>query len=135
MAKRSTSLETLSVHELQREIKRRERVNHRHLSKLERKRNKLAEALSALDAEIAAMGGSARASRSGRRRPRNDSNLADALVKLLKNSTMSVTEAAEQVQKAGYLTTSPNFRTIVNQTLLKDSRFKRVGRGQYTAKG
>ncbi|MEM9082824.1 MAG: hypothetical protein AAGB34_04445 [Planctomycetota bacterium] len=46
---------------------------------------------------------------------------------------MSVTDAAHAVQQAGYATTSDNFRTIVNQTLLKDKRFKRVARGQYTA--
>ena len=40
---------------------------------------------------------------------------------------------AEAVQKAGYQTTSPNFRTIVNQTLLKKKHFKRVERGQYTS--
>lgn len=71
----------------------------------------------------------------GRKRPRNEQNLADALADLLSNKTLSVTEASEQVQSAGYRTTSPNFRTIVNQTLLKDPRFKRVGRGRYTSKG
>ena len=71
----------------------------------------------------------------GRKRPRNEQNLADALADLLAKQTLSVTEASEQVQTAGYRTTSPNFRTIVNQTLLKDPRFKRVGRGRYTSKG
>ncbi|MEO1129536.1 MAG: hypothetical protein AAFX05_07495, partial [Planctomycetota bacterium] len=68
------------------------------------------------------------------RRPRNEASLADSLTKLLRNKAMSVTDAAQAVQDAGYKTTSPNFRTIVNQTLLKDKRFKRVARGQYTAK-
>lgn len=61
-------------------------------------------------------------------------NLVEALVKLLKGRTMSVTEMTAAVQKAGYKTTSPNFRTIVNQTLIKSDRFKKVARGQYTAK-
>lgn len=47
---------------------------------------------------------------------------------------MDVTSIAEQVQKAGYQTSSPNFRTIVNQALISSGRFKRVARGQYTAK-
>ena len=40
--------------------------------------------------------------------------------------------AVDAVQRNGYRTTSPNFRTIVNQTLIKHTdRFKRVSRGQY----
>jgi hypothetical protein len=38
------------------------------------------------------------------------------------------------VLASGYVTTSPNFRTIVNQTFIKNrSRFKKVSRGRYTA--
>jgi hypothetical protein len=44
-----------------------------------------------------------------------------------------VTEAAEAVQRAGYRTNSPNFRTRVNIALIRGG-FKRVGRGQYVAK-
>ncbi len=131
MAKRTLS--GLSVGDLQRELRRRERG----VEVLVRKRDKLMEKVHALDTEIAALGialGSRRAA-AGRRRPRNDSNLADALVSVLKTKTLSVTDVAQAVQEAGYVTTSPNFRTIVNQTLIKDKRIKRVGRGQYTAKG
>ena len=47
---------------------------------------------------------------------------------------MSVTEMAEAVQAAGYHTESENFRTIVNQTLIKNpDAFRRVSRGRYTA--
>jgi hypothetical protein len=46
---------------------------------------------------------------------------------------MSVTQATQKVQDAGYKTTAANFRTIVNQTLIRDNRFKRVSRGQYTS--
>jgi hypothetical protein len=102
-----------------------------------RKRENLMKRVHSLDSEIAALGialGSRRGV-TGRRRPRNDSNLADALVGVLKTKTLSVTDVAQAVQEAGYVTTSPNFRTIVNQTLIKDKRIKRVGRGLYTAKG
>lgn len=132
MAKR-TGLDSLSLSDLQREIKRRERKRSTAVNKLVRKRDRLAEQLAALDAEIAKHGGSSRGG--PRRRPRNEANLAEFLEKVLKGQTMSVTEAAAAVQKAGYVTTSPNFRTIVNQMLLKGNLFKRVGRGQYTAKG
>ena len=52
---------------------------------------------------------------------------------MLYQKEMSVTEAADAVRANGYITTSPNFRTIVNQALIRDARFKRVGRGLYTA--
>ena len=41
---------------------------------------------------------------------------------------------AEAVQKAGYKTGAANFRTIVNQSLIKNkAMFKKMGRGEYTA--
>ncbi|MEM9560690.1 MAG: hypothetical protein AAF995_10315, partial [Planctomycetota bacterium] len=67
------------------------------------------------------------------KRFRNASNLADALHAVLRGKQMGVTEAAEAVQAAGYQTTAANFRVIVNQTLLKDKRIKKVSRGVYTA--
>lgn len=123
-------LSNISISELHTEIRRRQR----HLDALHRKREKLATQLREVEEQILEEGG-AMGALTGRKRPRNEQNLADALADLLSNQTLSVTEAAEQVQSAGYRTTSPNFRTIVNQTLLKDTRFKRVGRGRYTSKG
>jgi len=70
-----------------------------------------------------------------RKRHRNDTNLVEALSQVLSGTTMGVSEVAQAVQDAGYKTTSPNFRTIVNQTLLKHTDvFTKKGRGQYTAK-
>lgn len=135
MAKKT--LDTLSIGDLQREIRRRQRMVSGHLKKLASKRDKLRQQITEIEAEMTKFGavaGRVRAGGGGRKRPRNESNLADALAGVLKNATMSVTEVAEAVQRAGYQTTSPNFRTIVNQTLIKDTRFKRVGRGQYTVK-
>lgn len=44
-------------------------------------------------------------------------------------------EAAEALKASGFRTYSANFRTIVNIVLVKHpGLFKRVGRGQYTAK-
>lgn len=134
MAK-GASLGKLSLAELQTEIARRKKS----VSKLQRQRDRLVQKLAELDAHIAANGGASGAvggwTRSGapRTRAHNEMNLLDALSKLLKGKTMSVTEAADAVQTAGYQTTSPNFRTIVNQTLLKKKYFKRVGRGMYTS--
>ncbi len=116
----------MSTAELQAELRRRERG----LSSLIKKRERAAARLEEIDREIASLGGAAM----GRKRAKNDQPLADALVDSLTGTTLSVTEVAQAVQHAGYRTTSPNFRTIVNQTLIKDKRFKRVGRGQYTAR-
>lgn len=48
---------------------------------------------------------------------------------------MNVSEAAEEVQKAGYKSNAANFYTLVNLTLLnRKDLFMRKGRGRYTAK-
>lgn len=124
-------LSDMSITELQSEIRKRQR----NLRSLERKRDRLVEQLREVEEQIREAGGlvAAAGGAGGRVRPRNDQNLADSLADLLSDQTLSVTAAAEEVQRAGYKTTSPNFRTIVNQTLLKDNRFKRVGRGLYTS--
>lgn len=62
-------------------------------------------------------------------------SLADALHAALQGRTLSVSDAAVAVKQAGYPSNSPNLRTMVNQQLLANpGRFKRVSRGQYTAK-
>ena len=125
-----SNLSKMSIAQLQSEIS----LRKRRLNTLHRRRARLTDQLHDVEARILEEGG-AMAGLAGRKRPHNDQNLADALASLLSNRTLSVTEASEQVQSAGYRTTSPNFRTIVNQTLLKDPRFDRVSRGRYTAKG
>jgi len=71
--------------------------------------------------------------RGARTRAANSMTLTEALKKVLKGKTMGVTEVAKAVQKAGYKTNSNNFRTIVNQTLIKNPKmFKKPARGQYT---
>ena len=134
---RKSGLSHLSMIELQAELARRAKA----AQVLQRKRAKLVSKLSVIDAqlrEIGAATGAVRVGRvgaaPGRKRARNEMNLADALAKVLKGKTMGVTEVAEAVQKAGYQTTAANFRTIVNQCLIKNGKmFKKVERGQYTA--
>lgn len=122
------TLDGLSTEDLQAELRRRER----QITQLHRKRERLVRQLEDIDAQIIAEGGIV-GDASTRKRFRNDSNLADALVDLLSEHTMTVTEATQRVQDAGYRTTAANFRTIVNQTLIRDERFKRVARGLYTS--
>lgn len=79
-------------------------------------------------------GRGAHKSRGARTRANNSMTLVEALQKVLNGTTMGVTEVSEAVQRAGYKTNADNFRTIVNQTLIKNKKqFKKVSRGQYTA--
>ena len=132
--KKSSSVGGMSTTELRAELRRRDST----IRKLENRREKLAIQLAEVEGEIRSMGGAADIGTTARgmvrRRPRNEMNLAESLQKMLKGKTMSVTNAAEQVVEDGYRTTAANFRTIVNQTLIRDKRFKKISRGQYTAK-
>jgi len=140
MAKKT--MQKLSTDELQAELERRER----EAVKLAAKRDKLLAQVAEIDEELASYGyeavnGRAAGSRSrsraggGRKRPKNDMSLVDALKKAMAGKTMGVTEAAEAAKKVGYRSSSANFRNIVNQTLLKNPDvFKKVDRGQYAVK-
>jgi hypothetical protein len=142
-AARRPGLASLSTRDLMAEVRRRER----RMDKVERKRDALLSRIRQLDGELAAFGrgtpgipivprgpGRPRGSGvTGRKRPRNEGTLEDALAKALAGRTLGVTEAADAVRKAGYKTNAANFRTMVNQTLLRSDRIKKVARGQYTA--
>lgn len=124
----------LSVADLERELAARKRG----ASKLLKRRERLAAQLAEIDAELAAMGMSPSGGSmggSGGTRPRNTKKLPEALAEVLTGKEMTVTEAADAVQRAGYRTSSANFRTIVNQCLLRENKmFKKVSRGVYTAR-
>lgn len=114
-------LESVSVAEIQAELRARERGG----KVLRRRRAALVSKLAALDEEIASVTG-----RSAKRF-HNKKPLARALVDALGRSEMSVTKLAQVVQHRGYRTTSPHFRTIVNQTVINSPAFRRVRRGVY----
>lgn len=127
---------SLSVADLQRELRRRQRA----VKTLHSRRAKLLAKIAGIDAQILARAGTI-ASQAGltvglgprATRPRNETNLIEALHAVLKGKTMGVAEAAEAVQKAGYRTGAASFRIMVNAALLKKKFFKRVERGRYTA--
>ncbi len=128
-ASSGSGLQSMSIRDLHAEIRKRERAG----SGLLRKRQKLAEKLAKVEAQIREQGLNA-PGMTGGVRPKNDMNLVESLAKVLRGKTMSVTQVAEAVQAAGYQTTAANFRTIVNQALIKNNKtFKKVQRGQYTA--
>lgn len=119
----------MPVSMLQKELRRRTRS----LKTLQRKRDRLAKKLAAIDAQIAAAGGVAGGGGAARTRARNSTTLVEAMSKTLSGKTMGVTELAEAVRKNGYQSNAANFRTMVNQALLKHRKlFKKVSRGQYT---
>lgn len=144
-------LSRISTVDLRRELERRKSS----LGSLQKKRARLAAELAGLDAELAAFGMSAgvvmvtrgpgrppgsknkkkgRKGRAALTRSQNTRTLTESLLSALKGKTMGVTEVSNAVQKAGYKTNAANFRTIVNQTLLRNRKlFKKVDRGQYTA--
>ncbi|MGQ0551701.1 MAG: hypothetical protein ACT4PU_00605 [Planctomycetota bacterium] len=69
-------------------------------------------------------------------RGKNKATLADSLAAAIRpGTTVSPSEALQRVKAAGYKTNSSAFRVTVTQTLIKDSRFKRTGQGQYLRVG
>jgi len=148
-------LSRVSTVDLRKELDRRQS----QVGALMARRTRLAAELAALDAELDAFGETAlvaapvtrgpgrppgrtakpdrkirKANRGAKTRAENSMTLTASLQKVLKGKTMGVTEVSGAVQKAGYKTNAENFRTIVNQTLIKNPKmFKKVSRGQYTA--
>ena len=104
------------------------------LSRLERQRSKLARKLSQLDSRIASLGGAR--SRNGGGRVRNERSLNEMINSVLQRAgkPMPVGEIESSVRRGGYKTNSANFRSIVNQALIKDKRFTSAGRGLYQLK-
>ncbi len=126
----SNDLSGMSMAELVAEVRRREK----QVSRLQSRRERLIEELAQIDAELSGSAGVARGGgRRGGPRANNKMTLEDALVNVLQGRTMGVSEAADAVRSAGYHSSAANFRTMVNQTLLRSERIKKVARGQYTA--
>lgn len=157
---RKSRLSTISFADLQNEMRRREAV----LQNLMSQRQRINEQLQMIDMEIAHQGGQpvlntgefagrprrGRPAGTGRnkgmaspihgRRGRkgsgpDGSGLVQSLRKVLTGTQMSIQEMCDAVKRAGYRSSSPNFRTIVNAALGNNrAMFKRIKRGVYTAK-
>lgn len=77
-------------------------------------------------------GKKATASSRPRQRARNKNSLKDALVQVMRGKKrMTVAEATQAVQSAGYKSTSNSFRGLVSQTLNREDAFASAGRGVY----
>ena len=110
-------------------------------SGLVRERRVVQKRLVQIERELAMLDGSGRrggrgGAGRGRRRARNKMSLPEAMQGVLKKAgeAMRVGDIVTAVQRAGYRSTSANFRGIVNQTLIKDPRFKSSSRGMYQLK-
>jgi DNA-binding transcriptional MerR regulator len=107
------------------------------LTEKQREHSRLLARLQQLEADIRRLGGSAgrRGGRGAGTRARNEKSLLETLEDVLKGGKpMKVGDIAEAAQKSGYRSNSANFRSIVNQTLIKDKRFGSAGRGVYQLK-
>ncbi len=143
------AIRRLTTAALHAELARREK----EAKKLRTQREKLASQLETLDAKLSTLEeGGARGpgrppgkgrgkskstgakQRTGgtRKRARNDVSLPEAIAQAMeKGAVVSPKEAAAIVKKNGFKTTSKNFNMMVSNALAKDTRFKRLGRGQY----
>lgn len=109
------------------------------LNQKQREHGKLMAKLHQLEADIRRLGGTpGKRGRGGLgvgTRARNEKSLLETLEDVLKGGKpMKVGDIAEAAQKSGYRSNSANFRSIVNQTLIKDKRFTSAGRGLYQLK-
>ncbi len=131
------SLKNVPFVALQKEISRRQKLLPTLIAQRDELDRQIA-AIQGLEAAEAAEPAATKAPKKARRRRRakNKISLADALVAFLAGKLkVGVAEAMQGVLEAGYKTKSKIFRTMVNQTLLKDKRFKKVGRGEFALKG
>ncbi len=146
MAKRD-SLASASLDELEAELTRRTKK----LPRLYQKRDKLEAELASLNEQISLLENISgeetkpaskakktakkTAGKKTRKRAKNAVPLADVLAKALEGKgAVGISEAMDLARQAGYKSKSKQFRNIVNQTLSKDQRFKKVGRGKYALK-
>ena len=131
MAEQSMNTDDISISELEGMLSGKKRQLQRLISKRERLQNDLDD----VNAKIEAIhGGAAGSIPAGGKRARNEMNLPDTIEAVMKKEgvkSMRVPEIVKNVEAMGYRSTSANFRGIVNQTLIKDDRFKQVSRGQY----
>lgn len=140
MAGRPSKLAKLTTEQLKKELARRTKV----LPRLLKKRAKLEKIVAAIDSLIAAHGGEAVSKgrggrkkagakkKGGKRPPREGSLKAVLMMALAGKKGVGVAEAVKAVLAAGYKSESKDFRLLVNQTLLTNGEFRKVGRGLYT---
>ena len=131
-----SKLSAMSIADLRQEIERRQKL----LPKLIAQRDALNRDIAVLQGLEAAKVGKPvepkAPDKAGRRQQaKNAIGLAQALELFMKGKEkVAVGEAMEGVLAGGYRSNARDFRGLVNNMLLKDGRFKNVGRGQFALK-
>jgi hypothetical protein len=112
------------------------RERRAEITRLCRIRDRLQKKLDDVQAKLREVSGGTIAGVTGAMRARNQSSLQEMIHRVLaqSQSPLSVGDIMDRVSEAGYRSTSGNFRGIVNQTLIKDKRFAKAGRGLYQIK-
>jgi hypothetical protein len=105
------------------------------LASMLKRRAAIERSLRSLDEEIRAIGGGTAGLRAVR--ARNEVSLITAIERVLESAgkPLRVGEILDGVLESGYRSTSPNFRAIVNQTLIKEKQFVATQRGMYKFNG
>jgi hypothetical protein len=102
-------------------------------TKLLSDRKKLQAKIDQIDRQIDVLDGAVGGGGGTGLRARNEHPLPDVIEVVLKSNKkpMKVGEIVDAVQENGYQSTSVNFKSIVNQALIKDDRFTSESRGLY----
>lgn len=132
----SNRIPDASLDDIQSELRRRERLNRQRLNGLIRTHDRLTRKLSFIKDQIELLERELGVTDVTRRRARMKQglSLADSIVAVLTKRPKKIDDIMEAVKANGYVSTSPNFRIMVTQILIKDRRIKRVRRGQYAAR-
>ena len=130
-------LSTMSIADLRQEIERRRKLLPKVIAQRDALNREIAElqGLASPEAREAARPEAAPKKTRKRRMPKNKVRLADALASLMKGKAkVTIGEAMKGVLASGYKSNSKDFRSVVNNMLLTDKRFKKVGRGVFGLK-
>jgi hypothetical protein len=132
---RRSRLSTIAVSILQQEIQRRQKMLPKLIAQRDALNREIAElqGMAGPDARKAAKPKAPKKTR--RRLAKNKISLADTLAQVMKGKAkVMVADAMAGVLAAGYKSNARSFRSVVNNMLLTNKRFKNVGRGEFCLK-
>lgn len=136
------SLEGLTIAKLENlihSIKSKKQTLMRERERVAKELRKIDEKIAKLDGRTGSINSAGVGSLTPGGRVRNAKSLVDTMTDVLAKAGdkgLSVQDIVDGVLATGYQTTSPNFRGIVNQTLIKErkKKFTNVSRGVYAVK-
>ena len=138
--RRRTSAKPGRLVELSRELERRKRLLpglYRRLANAEQRVQRILASIRAMEDRGVVAAPGRRISRTPGpppKKPAPNSNIVEALAKLLKKKPMSPAEAARGVRNAGYTSPMSDLLAAVTRALTGSPRFERRERGRFTSK-